>query len=600
MNKLQFVFLFLILLSLVGALYLTKNFHSLRAKAEGNSTSGDREFSIISPLETKPVSSLKISGLVTLNKANSYVRVVLVDSQKNEYLVYETYPLVTSSQSFTITDTCEETCVLSNIAPNYLKIEGFAGSFDLSKTTTSTVSNRNSQATIDAQTKSIKADKDNAKIRTLNINIRKKGLKWVAGETEFSKLTYAQKQKLFPNSKVPALHGFEYYKGGVFEFATDSLITSATSTPSRTSVPTNPKYPRTWDWRNRHGINWITPVKSQLSCGGCWAFSAVATFEATTNLYYNQQLNLDFSEQDVISCSKAGSCQVGGLPYFALDYFRSAGAVSESCFPYVATDVPCSNKCADWKTQTVKATWIDRINVTEDEIKKAIITKGILSVDNAIPAHSMALIGWDTDMADGKPIWILKNSWGGYWGEQGYARIKIPVSSLSGIWSLRTPITIENQTRAISCTDNDSDDYCNWGISETKPASCSSSCKPEKDCNDSNANYGPYSSSYNCQAITHAECYLGKCISVAGAGINACRLNYPCAKEITHAECVSGRCVKVSGLGINQCSLSTDCRTPRHAECVKGKCILVNGAGANKCQSYRNCLLTVPTETKIR
>lgn len=54
-----------------------------------------------------------------------------------------------------------------------------------------------------------------------------------------------------------------------------------------------------FDWRNRHGINWDTSVKHQGSGGGCRAFATVSETELYVNLYYNQKLDLDLSEQDV-------------------------------------------------------------------------------------------------------------------------------------------------------------------------------------------------------------------------------------------------------------------------------------------------------------
>lgn len=77
-----------------------------------------------------------------------------------------------------------------------------------------------------------------------------------------------------------------------------------------------------WDWRNRHGANdpsspyfddddsgftgWITPIKNQAEptgCGSCSAFGTFGSFEAMINLYYNQHLDLDLSEQEQLSCN---------------------------------------------------------------------------------------------------------------------------------------------------------------------------------------------------------------------------------------------------------------------------------------------------------
>ena len=80
--------------------------------------------------------------------------------------------------------------------------------------------------------------------------------------------------------------------------------------------------------RRRHKV---TPVRSQLACGSCWAFSAMAAYEASYAIR-NSQL-VDTSEQYLLNCSKGGDCKGGWwMPVF--DYMMSHGNTSEAVAPY--------------------------------------------------------------------------------------------------------------------------------------------------------------------------------------------------------------------------------------------------------------------------
>ena len=143
---------------------------------------------------------------------------------------------------------------------------------------------------------------------------------------------------------------------------------------------------------------WISSVKNQGGCGSCWAFAATGATEAQVNLYFNQLLNLDLSEQDVLSCSGAGTC-AGGYPGTALDYIRATGIVNDGAFPYSATDQPCTNKNSAGATQLIKiAGKVDFGTTTwpreEDALKKMIIKYGPLSGGIYDWSHAIVLVGW--------------------------------------------------------------------------------------------------------------------------------------------------------------------------------------------------------------
>jgi C1A family cysteine protease len=355
--------------------------------------------------------------------------------------------------------------------------------------------------------KQIKMAQDKVKIGKIRDEIKLKNLKWMAGETSISLLTYEEKRQLFRNNKVPNLQGAKYYKGGIFEIKSgDELLPSSNSAGS--------SLVESFDWRNRHGADnpaspyydgdptgsgWITPVKREV-CNHNWAFSPLHATEALVNLYFNQHLDLDLSEQDAASCSGGNiGCCDGGYVGTALNHIINTGVVDESCFPYSASCESCGNKCAD-SSELIKIGGKWYPGYDEDDIKQAIIDYGPITCGISSWWHFMVLVGFDKDRDTGETVWIFKNSWGTGWGENGYGYLKVQLNDLYGKYALLTPVTSLETSYNIGCYDMDGDGYYNWGISQDKPPSCPES-RPEKDCDDSNPSLGPFGSDGQCITI---------------------------------------------------------------------------------------------------
>jgi len=446
--------------------------------------------------QAKPIYSLYVSGSRTISKTDGYARIILTGSNGKQYLVYEAIgPYDSKTSDFD--RSCQETCSLNGITPKELKVEVSGASIKIDSIFIA--EDKNSVITAKSAQQS-----SSEKLSKIQEYIRKNNLGWTAGETSVSKMSYEQKRKLLGVSEgkeMPNMQGFEYYTGGVFE-------TGSNKTTSKSPIS---KLPRIFDWRNRHGENWLTSIKNQNSpreCGSCWAFASTGVLESVANLYFNTHLNLDLSEQDLMACFhyNTGCDGLMADEFNSLtNYISANGICSESCFPYTATNQNCSKKCQNFENTIVKNTsakWID-IN-DEEKLKEILITKGPLYAGGtlAIPSHAMILVGYDTD-PDGMNIWIFKNSWGNDWGESGYIR----TVSLSGfliipeLYYLETPITISNPGLKIRCADEDKDKYCNWGISQEIPNTCPAYCKPERDCDDSNGNLVRFDENYNCISL---------------------------------------------------------------------------------------------------
>jgi uncharacterized repeat protein (TIGR01451 family) len=488
----------------------------------------DRDEELLLLPESASIYGLTITGHVRLNKNNSLVRVILVDRSFNEYLIYEAYPLLVTSDSFEIVNVCEETCVLDAIIPYALRIEANDATIRIDTLSgfKSPVVPENKIAKLQRQIKRLQSD---ARIRNINSEIKRRKLRWVAEETSITALPFAERRRLLGRETLRYMPGYEYYKGGIFENQREKGAVSSFVMNSA------PPFVQSFDWRNRHGANWITPVKNQTGIsnsylGTCWAFCSIAPTEALVNLYFNQHVDVDLAEQEIVSCSNGWySNYLGGDPSIAQEYIMETGAIDETHFPYSrrGCQLGCYPNCSEcfvdariqccdpgfivncgyrvlppWERIKIDGheKWWDfdsaKVPPPDIEVKRNLIEYGPLPVSDG--GHCRTLVGFETE-SDGTTIWILKESlgsdWGGYNGNwdarDGYLYVSGsigPIHENLFRWSYRllTPIRSEIVPRTISCTDNDGDGYYNWGISKNIPPSCPDGIPLHKDCDDSN------------------------------------------------------------------------------------------------------------------
>lgn len=501
----------ILLVGLVVSLYLVRHSQDIRNWAKEN-ISSKPYITALTPISTTgPIFKFAVDGTVNLSGKNAFVRVILIDNNNQEYLVYETYSAIEDRHAFSVSSACDETCVLDGISASKIRVESKDGSFIISKTTTSS-------KLVAGDKQLTKKEADSTKIQKLNELIKKNNKKWTAGETSISKLTYAQKKKLFSNGNrqpaeiLPNLQGFEYYKGGVFEIPLDSSINSTSSKILQTAPLGQPQSPppsnippnlvASWDWRNVHGKNWIPPgVKDQMGCASCWAFAAIAATESVNNLYYNQLIQLDLSEQDTV-CKHPGSCTYGGSSSDTAYELMTDGLVTEACYPYTGNE-SCPGRCSDWSSNLWKITNYSWLSwpLTDENIEYNLITKGPITFGISSWWHVMALVGYEKDVY-GQTTWLIKNSWGPTWGDNGFGRVYVPENDRYHMIYVEKPyFASKPQKFNISCVDNDHDNYCSWGISESRPQNCPGSCRQEKDCNDNDPNNAPYDQGFNCTPV---------------------------------------------------------------------------------------------------
>jgi len=211
--------------------------------------------------------------------------------------------------------------------------------------------------------------------------------------------------------------------------------------------------PRSFDWRNVDGVNYVSPVRNQGACGSCYAFSSMGMLESRVRILTANSRQFTFSPQDIVSCSSLAQGCSGGFPYLiAGRYGKDHGVVEESCSPYTGNDTACStHTCLRHYTASYGYVGGYYGGCSEEAMKEALVSGGPLSVSFMVyddfmtyksgvyhhisllsgpfqplelTNHAVLLVGYGADEASGEDYWIVKNSWGPSWGEDGYFRIR--------------------------------------------------------------------------------------------------------------------------------------------------------------------------------
>ena len=207
------------------------------------------------------------------------------------------------------------------------------------------------------------------------------------------------------------------------------------------NLKADPELPAHFDWREQVEGG-LQPIRNQGSCGSCWAFSVTAVLESLVRIAA-PGADVDLAEQTLVSsCERNGSCSGG---YFnAFNYTQNPGLPDEAQDPYKAYDTSCRQGLIP-KQKISQWAYIGGSNgssPTTEQIKTAIYNYGPVSVDvngsfssytggiydrcnTSGTNHMVTLEGWDEEGG----YWIMRNSWGTGWGEEGYMRIKYTNSS---------------------------------------------------------------------------------------------------------------------------------------------------------------------------
>lgn len=202
---------------------------------------------------------------------------------------------------------------------------------------------------------------------------------------------------------------------------------------------THPDFDPLYDMRTAGpgGTSLLSPAKNQGSCGCCWTFATCSSVESKWIIDALGTFNL--SENNIKECHNFDylSCSGGNIDMSTAYLSRRSGPISETDDPYSTADGSCISGLtpvayvADARfvpndINTIKQAILDYgglyTNMYYDDLYYNSSDKTYFYSGSSGTNHAITLAGWDDNKstAGGTGAWIIKNSWGTSWGENGF------------------------------------------------------------------------------------------------------------------------------------------------------------------------------------
>jgi len=269
------------------------------------------------------------------------------------------------------------------------------------------------------------------------------------------------------------------------------------------------KYPDDFTWCDKDGVNYCTMSRNQhipQYCGSCWAHGALSALADRVKIARGGKgIDINPSVQHILNCNAGGSCHGGDSGALYQWVHKNGGVSTETSQPYLAcsseskegfcphVDLTCSalnvaRTCGSMHAEGCTCTCLDHYpNVTiaeyghvtgDDAMQKEIFNRGpiacgiaampILNYNGGIATdmnadvdHEISVVGWGTDATVGK-YWIIRNSWGEYWGEFGYIRVKFGALGVGDCdWATVADYTAPEKKNYFTC--HEGGDNCKKG-----------------------------------------------------------------------------------------------------------------------------------------
>jgi len=226
--------------------------------------------------------------------------------------------------------------------------------------------------------------------------------------------------------------------------------------------------PPIFNWGNQSGKCLLTPMQSHHNgegyCGACWAMASSSTFSdrlkikrgglSVPDVFVSPQLTVD-----CVKTSQSDGCN-GGNAHDAFEFFVKHGSVDETCDSWLGTGernlcsaTGCTSCDAqgicsdveDTKFTTYFASDFGHLKgeqammndlfshgpidcgiatnsaLSEDFVGDSIICDNTTEPKKWSIDHDISVVGWGEE--HGLKYWVIRNSWGSHWGNNGFAKV---------------------------------------------------------------------------------------------------------------------------------------------------------------------------------
>lgn len=223
--------------------------------------------------------------------------------------------------------------------------------------------------------------------------------------------------------------------------------------------------PANWNWGNVNGVNYLGTTKNQhipQYCGGCWAFATTSSISDRIAILRGGVFpEIDLSPQVLLTCAQTNSGCHGGSSMRTYQWLTQNDITDSSCAPYLALSwkegLVCNatavcKECPYGGGPCYVPAFYNKYRVGEygllphydvAAMQNEIYARGPItcSVDagpimnftgsgvfqsdeEPDTGHLISVVGWGvTTDGQNTPYWLVRNSWGEYWGDNGYIKI---------------------------------------------------------------------------------------------------------------------------------------------------------------------------------